>query len=110
MTPVDAEQFKVRPTLRILGAVFMLLIAALMVQNAIPFFFAEQVLFPSCAREIKAGSRFLCEVDKAMRSAFPPQMQGPIEALLHLAMAALLIFLSWRLTKPLFGRFGKKPA
>jgi len=101
---VDPQHLQVRPTLRILGAAFMLLIAALMVHSSIPFFSAEKVTLKSCAGEYKASSKLLCEVGNAMMSLLPARMQGPAEALLHLGMAAVLIFLSWALTKPLYAR------
>ena len=101
MTPADTEQLKVRPVLRILGAFFMLAIAVLMAVNSIPFFSAKTVLLPSCAVERKASSRFLCKVEKALRSMLSPHMQGLVEALLHLFIALMLAYLSWLLIKPL---------
>ena len=90
MHPASTENLQVRPFFRILGAVFMLLMATLMIHSAIPLFSAEQIVLPSCASERKASSQFLCEIDKAMRSKLPAQMQGPLEAFLHLVMTAFL--------------------
>lgn len=108
MAQVDIEQFRIRPTLRVAGCIFMLLFAALMIYSSIPFFSAEKVLGKSCEVERKLTSRFFCEVGNAMLSVFPERMQGPVEALLHLGMAGLLFFLSWLLIKPLFEQFAKK--
>ncbi len=108
MATVDPEQLQVRPALRALGAVVMLLIAALMIHSSIPFFSAEKILLKNCAGEYKASSKFLCEVGNAMLSMLPARMQGPAEALIHLVMAALLIYLSWLLTKPRHARSHEK--
>lgn len=104
MTTTDAEQLQVRPTLRVLGAIVMLLLAALMVYDSVRFFSAETISLKSCAGEYKASSKILCEIGNSIVSILPAQMQGPLEGLAHLATAALLILLSWMLTKPLYAR------
>lgn len=104
MPPVNTEQLQVRPALRVLGGVAMLLIAALMVHSSIPFFSAEKISLKSCASENKLSSKFLCEIGNAMLSLLPTRMQGPAEALIHLAIAALFICLSWLLIRPLLKR------
>ena len=104
MATVDDQQLQVRPALRIIGAVIMLLIAALMIHSSIPFFSAKKILLKSCTGEYKASSQFLCEVGNAMMSMLTARMQGPTEGLAHIAMAALLIWLSWLLTKSFFAR------
>lgn len=86
----------------------MLLIAVLMIFSSIPFFSAEKVSLKSCAGEHKVSSKLLCEVGNAMLSQLPARMQGPAEGLLHLAMAAILIVLSWLLAKPLGARSHEK--
>ena len=101
---VENQELQVRPALRIIGAVFMLLLSALMIHSSIPFFSARRISLKSCTGEYKASSQFLCEIGNAMMSMLPAWMQGPTEGLIHLAMAALLIWLSWLLTKSLFAR------
>ena len=110
MTSVDPEQLQVRPAFRVLGALLMLLMAALMIYDSVPFFSAEKISVKSCAGEYKSSSKILCEIGNSMLSMLPTRMQGPAEALIHLAMAALLIYLSWMLTKPLHARSHKEPS
>lgn len=102
MAPVENPELQVRPALRIIGAVMMLLISALMILRSIPFFSAKKITLKSCADKYKASSQLLCEIGNAMMSMLPAQMQGPTEGLARIAMSALLIWLSWLLIKPLF--------
>lgn len=104
MAPVENQQLQVRPALRIIGAVMMLLISALMILSSIPFFSATKISLKNCTGEYKASSQLLCEIGNAMMSMLPARMQGPTEGLAHIAMSALLIWLSWLLIKPLFAR------
>lgn len=108
MNKLGAEQLQVRPAFRVLGVVLMMLVAALMIHDSIQFFSADQIILKSCAGASKASSKLLCEVGNAMLSLLPARMQGPAEALIHLTMAALLIFLSWMLIKPLYARSDEK--
>lgn len=86
----------------------MLLISALMVYGSIPFLLAEKVSLKSCAGDHKFGSKLLCKVGNAMLSQLPVRMHGPAEGLLHLVMAATLIFPSWLLVKLIFARSHEK--
>lgn len=94
MASVENQQLQFRPTLRIIGAVMMLLISALMILGSIPFFSAKKITLKSCAGEYKASSQLLCQIGNAMMPMLSAQMQGPIEGLAHITMSALLIWLS----------------
>jgi hypothetical protein len=99
----DDEQLQVRPIFRILGAVMMVFIAALMIFNSVPFFSADKITPNNCANERKTSSRFLCKIGNEVLSMLSEKMQGPAEAITHLIFAALLIYFSWLLLRPLLG-------
>lgn len=99
-----AEQSEVRWPFRVLGATMMVLIAALMAAISIPLFTAEKITFKHCAVERRTGSRWLCHVGNEVLTMLPTKLQGPAEGVMHLVVAALLLYFSWLLIKPLLGR------
>nr|WP_125473991.1 hypothetical protein [uncultured Albidiferax sp.] len=101
MTTASDEQLKIRPVIRVLAAGLMMLIALLMVFNSIPYFSAETITLKSCVEEHKASSKLLCEIGNKILSSLPVRMQGPAEGVTHFAVAALLVYLSWLLVRPI---------
>jgi hypothetical protein len=98
------EDRRVRPSLRVIGALGALLIAMLMLVNAHHFFSAGKVALKNCASEIKASSRLLCHLGNEILRLLPESSRGWVEGVLHVAVAGALLYGAWRLIKPLFRR------
>jgi hypothetical protein len=93
----SATDFSIRPSLRVAGALLMLLLAYFFVDSAMAFFQAEQLTPKPCGRG--KGSR-LCELSNFVWSFVPSSVHGEIEGTSGLVAAGFSLYFAWLLLKP----------
>ena len=105
MRPLQpATDLSIRPSLRVAGALLMLLLAYFFVDSAMPLFQAEQLTPKPCGRG--RGSRF-CELTNFLWSFVPSSVHGEIEGTSGLLAAGLSLYFAWLLLKPVLWNAGK---
>lgn len=92
------EDFTIRPLFRVLGALMTTFMAYILVIGAIPLFLIKELQLKEC-RQLKG--RLMCEVGNWFASKVPSNFQGPAEAIARLLFAGIMLYLTWRLLKPL---------
>lgn len=98
---LNPQDLEVRPGFRVLGAMLALFVSYIFVDLAIPQFAAERVPPTDCSHR---RSRLLCEFGNWVWVRLPENLQRPLDAISHLLFALALIYVAWRLLKPLFIR------
>jgi hypothetical protein len=99
------EDFVVRPTLRILGALILGFLAYLFVTSAPKVFYLSAIGPEQCS----AGKgRVFCVMGNWITSITPASMQGPLAAAAHIGMALIFAWAMWMLLKPLVTRTRSK--
>jgi hypothetical protein len=100
-----SEDFVVRPTLRVLGALLLGFLTYLFVANAQKVFYLSSIGPEQCrARK----GRIFCELGNWITSITPASMQGPLAAAAHIGMALIFVWAMWMLLKPLVTRSRSK--
>lgn len=100
----NPRSLEVRPGFRVLGAMLALFVSYIEVDSSIPLFVAEHVPATDCSRQRR---RLLCELGNWVWVRIPDHMQGPLDAIGHLLFALALVYIAWRLLKPLFTKLSR---
>ncbi len=95
----NPKHLGVRPVFRVLGGVLALFVSYIFINSAIPLLSAEHVPQTDCTHQRR---RLLCELSSWVWIRLPEQIQGALDALDHLLFALALVYIAWRLFKPLF--------
>ena len=101
----DPQDYAVRPSLRILGALFAGVCAAAFLLGAIQLAQLAQVPPEQCKA---TKGRLLCEFGNWINANTPPALQGPLAAAAHICFALLFLWVMWLLLKPLVAKYRSK--
>jgi hypothetical protein len=102
LQPVPNNDLRVRPSLRVIGALGSVLLSFVFAHASFPFFSAPKVLPENCSRQSRG--RLICEFGNILMSLLPDSVQGPAEAISGLLLAALFLYVAWLLIRPLLAR------
>jgi hypothetical protein len=88
------DQTRVRPWLRGVAAILLVLLGSVIGFSGIKLFSAATIAITACT-ETKATSRLLCELGNGVLTWVPAQHRGIYEGVLHLLAAAALVFAAY---------------
>ena len=87
-----------RPSIRVLSALLMLVLAYAFVDYAIPVFQADELRTRSCGH---SKGKEICQLFNILWSFVPPSVHGELEGTGALLAAAFLVYFAWLLLKSL---------
>jgi len=85
------DQTKVRPWLKGVAAVLLVLLGAMFASSSVKLFSASIISIAACT-ETKTTSQLLCELGNWVLTRIPAQHRGVYEGVLHLLAAAAFMF------------------
>lgn len=91
------QNYEMRPSIRVLGALLTTFFAYLSANSAIPLFSAEHLSRRRCA----GRGKLICEFGNWLVSVIPSEAQGPLEGISHILVALICLYLTWWLLRPL---------
>ena len=95
-----ADDYEIRPLFRLVGATLTIFLAYIFVIQAIPLFSIKNLQLNECL-EPRLRRQLMCEFGNWLTSRIPNDFQGPAEAVSRLLFAGIMLYLTWRLLKPL---------
>lgn len=98
----DSKDYVIRPSLRMLGALFAGLCVAMLLLRAKQLVQLAAVPPEQC--NFTKG-RLLCEIGSWINANTPPALQGPLAAVAHICFALLFLWVMWLLLKPLVAKY-----
>jgi hypothetical protein len=94
----QSADFFMRPSIRVLSALLMLVLAYAFVDYAIPVFQADELRTRSCGH---GKGKEICQLFNILWSFVPPSAHGELEGTGALLAAAFLVYFAWLLLKSL---------
>ncbi len=85
------DQTAVRPWLKGVAAVMLALLGALFASLSVKLFSAKTISITACT-DTKTTSLLLCKLGNLVMTWIPPQYRGIYEGVVHLLVAAALVF------------------
>lgn len=106
---INGLDFAIRSSIRVLGALLMLVLAYGFAEAAMPLFQAVEIRYGS--RSCGSGKGWwLCELGNVIASFVPPSMRGMVEGTSGLLAAGFCMYCAWFLVKPVLQRARKTSA
>ena len=93
------QDYAVRPSMRIFGALLLGFLASLMAGDVPQTFQLKAIPLKPCTT---GKGQFLCEFGNWLNAMVPTSLQGPLAAVGQIGMAVIFSFGVWWLLKPLF--------
>jgi hypothetical protein len=96
------EDLAIRPSIRVSGVVLILGLAYFIVEHALSWLETDDMVYrpKSCSGK----GAWVCELGNLLASWVPPSMREVVEGTSGLVVAGLLMYVAWRLLKPVFRR------
>jgi hypothetical protein len=91
------DQTEVRPWLKGVAAVLLVLLGAMFAFGSVKLFSATTIAITACPSKQRATSQLLCELGNLVLTWIPAPYRGTYEGVLHLAAGAALMFAAFLL-------------